>query len=214
MKGTLKGCTMTETRDKLLLLARDRLRNRPGEYRRFQNALETVEGTRMLTLAGALPTVTRQAADYGIQRAVEAERAHLLAIVDRWAEAQPKPLAVEPLSNPGAAMNLPPLGTGTDELTPAKRTAKPAAQVDRGGVLKKTALIKKHERQWKTINRDFQDASDNGLSRDAKAPEHGNWFEADALNWARQRGKLRDDAEQQTLRPATPFSGLMHRIQG
>lgn len=113
-----------ETRDKMLLMARDRLRNRPGEYRRFQAALETIEGTRMMTLAGALPVVTRQAADFGIQRAVEAERAHLLKIVDDWAESQPVQPAVEPLATPGAAMHLPLLGAETGESAPAKTTSR------------------------------------------------------------------------------------------
>ncbi|MDD5001779.1 hypothetical protein [Rhodoferax sp.] len=112
-----------ETRDKLKLIARDRLRNRPGEYRRFQASLQTIEGTRLLTLAGALPVVTRQAADFGIPRALEAERAHLLRIVDQWANAQPQQPAVEPLASPGAAMTLPPLGVDTGEPAPAKKPA-------------------------------------------------------------------------------------------
>ncbi len=90
--------------------------------------------------------------------------------------------------------------------------ARPAAMVDRGWVMKRAALIQKHERRWSTINRDFQDASDNGLSKAAKAPGHGDWFEVDALNWARQRGKLSEAIGQQTPSPATPFGGLTHRI--
>lgn len=85
----------------------------------------------------------------------------------------------------------------------------PTKETDRGWVLKKAALIQKHQRQWPTINRDFQDSSENELSKAAKAPGHGNWFEADALNWARQRGKLSEKTAQQAQTPATPFSGLM-----
>ena len=91
---------------------------------------------------------------------------------------------------------------------------KPTATIDRGWVMKKAALIKKHEPEWRTINRDFQDASDNGLSIAAKAPGHGEWFEADALNWARQRAKLNETTGQQAPSRATPFSGLTHRIKG
>lgn len=112
------------------------------------------------------------------------------------------------------------------ELTPAQTAAAPepvvtdsycpeklSAPVDRGWVMKKAALIKKHEHQWKTIKRDFQDSSENGLTRAAKAPEHGNWFETDALDWARTRGKLSEETGQPARTKATPFSGLTHRMQ-
>ena len=92
--------------------------------------------------------------------------------------------------------------------------AKPTATVDRGWVMKRAALIKKHERQWLTIYRDLQDASDNDLSKAAKAPGYGDWFEADALNWARQRGKLSEALDRPTPSPATPFTGLTHRTRG
>jgi hypothetical protein len=112
------------------------------------------------------------------------------------------------------------------ESAPAKDTPAPAPMVaasdgaaitnavDRGWVLKKAALINKLVPQWDTIERDFQDASENGLSKAAKAPGHGNWFETDALNWARQRGKLSEATEQQAQSPATLFGGLTHRIMG
>ena len=93
-------------------------------------------------------------------------------------------------------------------------SATPAATVARGRTLKKSALIDKYERRWPTIKRDFQDASENELSRAAKAPGHGNWFEEDALNWARQRGKLSEETGQHAPSPATPFSGMTHRIMG
>lgn len=80
---------------------------------------------------------------------------------------------------------------------------------DRGWVLKRSALIKKHRCQWPTIERDFQDASTNQLSKEAKAPERGNWFEDAALKWAEQRGKLTKVVT--NAAPATPFSGLTHK---
>lgn len=84
--------------------------------------------------------------------------------------------------------------------------------VDMGWVMKKAALIAKHACQWNTITADFHSASENGLSKAAKAPRHGEWFEPAALNWARQRGKLTEATEHSTPIPATPFSGLTHRI--
>jgi hypothetical protein len=91
--------------------------------------------------------------------------------------------------------------------------AKLAPSAGRGWVMKRAALIKKYEPQWETIKRDFQDASENGLSRAAKAPGHGDWFENDILNWARQRGKLSEETGQPVPSLATPFSGLTHRIR-
>jgi hypothetical protein len=79
--------------------------------------------------------------------------------------------------------------------------------------MKRAALIKKHAYHWPTIERDFQDASENGLSKAAKATGHGDWFEADALNWARQRGKLDDATEQPVPSQATYCSALTHRIR-
>lgn len=89
--------------------------------------------------------------------------------------------------------------------------AKPTATVDRGWVMKKAALIEKHVQQWSTINRDFQDASENGLSKAAKATGHGDWFEAAALDWARQRGKLDEPLQQGITTPATPWTGLTRK---
>ena len=87
-----------------------------------------------------------------------------------------------------------------------------AGPVDRGWVMKKSALIAKHTHQWKTIHRDFQDASENGLSDAAKAPVHGNWFEAVALNWARQRGKLTEVTQQGPATLSTVWTGKTHTI--
>jgi len=79
-------------------------------------------------------------------------------------------------------------------------------------VMKKAALIAKHRNQWQSIDRDFQDASENGLSKIAKAPGHGNWFEGKALEWAEQRGKRTKVGDQITPLPATPFTGLTHKM--
>ena len=117
-----------------------------------------------------------------------------------------KPVTVAQTEAPIVAVQAAPMGVDSDGI------AKISAAVNRGWEMKKAALIKKHEHQWLTIRRDFQDASENGLSRAAKAPGHGDWFEAAALDWARQRGKLTEETGQPTPSPATPFSGLTHRI--
>lgn len=85
-----------------------------------------------------------------------------------------------------------------------------AGPVDKGWVMKKAALIKKHTAQWPTIERDFRGSSENDLSKVAKAPGHGDWFEAAALNWAEQRGKL--EKEQSPTNPATVWTGRKHTI--
>ena len=89
-----------------------------------------------------------------------------------------------------------------------------AGPLDKRWVMKRAALIKKHIAQWPTINRDFQDASENDLSKAAKAPGHGEWFEAAALNWAEQRGKLEKEKEQSPANIATVWTGTKHTIKG
>lgn len=59
------------------------------------------------------------------------------------------------------------------------------------GELKRAALIELHRREWPTIERDLRDASSNDLAKSARSSRHGYWREGDALNWARQRGKLK-----------------------
>jgi hypothetical protein len=87
-----------------------------------------------------------------------------------------------------------------------------AVKIDRGLIIKKAALIKKHGSRWSTIERDFQDASENGLSKMAKADKHGYWFESDALKWAEQQGKIFLTETHPAL--ATPFPSTIHRIKG
>lgn len=89
-----------------------------------------------------------------------------------------------------------------------------AGPVDKRWVMKKAALIDKHAAQWATIRRDFQDASENGLSKAAKAHGHGEWFEAAALNWADQRGKLEKEKEQGPANLATVWTSTKHTIEG
>jgi hypothetical protein len=89
-----------------------------------------------------------------------------------------------------------------------------AGPMNRGWVMKKAALIKKHTDQWATIKGDFHSASENGLSKAAKAPGHGEWFEADALKWAEQRGKLKKKEEQGPATIETVWTGRKHALRG
>lgn len=88
-----------------------------------------------------------------------------------------------------------------------------AGPVDKGWVMKKAALIAKHAQQWDTIKGDFHSASENGLSNAAKAPGHGEWFEAPALNWARQRGKLKEAKQQGPANSVFSLAGKTHTIE-
>jgi hypothetical protein len=83
-----------------------------------------------------------------------------------------------------------------DGVTPArapttsdahKQTGLSATQLP----MKRAALIAAYIRVWPTIERDISDAKKNGLAIAAKAGERG-WVEADALNWARAKGKLKN----------------------
>jgi hypothetical protein len=65
-----------------------------------------------------------------------------------------------------------------------------AASTQETAVLKKAALIKKFIPEWPTIEKDISDASRNGLNAAAKAPKHGDWFDADARKWAICKGKI------------------------
>lgn len=74
--------------------------------------------------------------------------------------------------------------------------------------LKKTALVEKHRHHWPTIELDLRRGSENGLSAEASAGRHGWWNEGAALEWARQRGKLKAiDAT------AALVSSRIHRIR-
>ena len=96
----------------------------------------------------------------------------------------------------------------SDAVEPCK-----AGPVDGGWVMKKAALIARHAHQWPTIERDFQDAPDNKLRSAASAPGHGEWYEAAALNWAGQRGKLTEGRQQGSGNLATVWTGTKHTIQ-
>ena len=71
---------------------------------------------------------------------------------------------------------------------------------------KKAALIAAHVHEWPTIERDISDANANGLATAAKAGARG-WRQADALTWARAKGKLICAAK-----PADALTQAMHNL--
>ena len=71
---------------------------------------------------------------------------------------------------------------------------------------KKSALVAAHVHEWPTIERDISDAKANGLATAAKAGTRG-WREADALTWARAKGKLISAAK-----PADSLTQAMHNL--
>ena len=104
--------------------------------------------------------------------------------------------------------------SGTNENTaPTPRPTAPISDQDQW-ILKKAALLKKHLHRWPTINRDFQDASENGLSAAAKATKHGDWFESKALEWAKQKGKLSPGKQQDNALVGNIWPSKVHRIKG
>jgi hypothetical protein len=71
---------------------------------------------------------------------------------------------------------------------------------------KKSALVAAHVHEWPTIERDISDATANGLATAAKAGTRG-WREADALTWARAKGKLISAAK-----PADSLTQAMYNL--
>ena len=102
--------------------------------------------------------------------------------------------------------------TNENTVSTSELTAKTPVQDQ--WILKKVALIKKHLHRWPTINRDFQDASENGLSAAAKAPTHGDWFEAKALGWAEKKGKLLSNEQQGNALTGNLWARTVHKIKG
>lgn len=154
----------------------------------------------------------REALRIAYKKADEAESAWRKKMVNQLLKVEQVPLVptittatVQPITTPE-----PVIGT----VEPAIDGSIKIKTGDRGWVLKKAALIAKHASKWDTIRGDFHSASENGLSKSAKAPGHGEWYETDALNWARQRGKLNEQPVQVGHASATPWAGLTHRCQG
>jgi hypothetical protein len=97
MKAAPEGGAMdsSQYRERLLVVARQRLRQIPGAYERFRFAAET-------EIWGAVPQWVLPAAVYVAEQMGDPRASALLierlqTVVDRWAKANLKPLAIEPL---------------------------------------------------------------------------------------------------------------------
>ena len=123
----------------------------------------------------------------------------LLGRADGAARSQVKPAEAAMCA---AALNTIKLPPAIQALIPAAMEPEPTATVDDpapappgahndGPYLKRAALIRLYERDWRTIESDIRHANENGLTAAAKAPGHGMWDETLALAWARERGKLK-----------------------
>lgn len=108
-----------------------------------------------------------------------------------------------------------PNSTGISTINTGSTQGLPASKSNTDHwILKKAALIKKHLHSWPTINRDFQDASENGLSTAAKATKHGDWLEAKALDWANQKGKILSSELHHKHAASTLWPSVVHKIKG
>jgi hypothetical protein len=81
--------------------------------------------------------------------------------------------------------------------------------------LKKQALIRKHKRDWPSIENDLINASRNGLANLAKAGDQG-WVERNALAWAESKGKLQrsGSAAEKPVSIDQALHTRQHRIKG
>lgn len=67
-------------------------------------------------------------------------------------------------------------------------------------LVKKSELIKRHQRDWPSIEEDLKRASNTDLAT-ASEDRHGIWNEAKALAWASKNGKLRNGTERRNAFP-------------
>jgi hypothetical protein len=87
-----------DARNRLLLIARERLRNRPGDYEKFVRALaDTVQGQAFMRRAQTIPFAWEEGERCGSQAATEKIAEHLVGVVDWWAQSQPSAQTVAPL---------------------------------------------------------------------------------------------------------------------
>lgn len=83
--------------------------------------------------------------------------------------------------------------------------------------MSKAALIDAHKHEWLTIERDIADASTNGLAA-AKAGARA-WWEGQAMEWAKAKGKLEGAAKPaavlaQTMHSMASIPGRRHTLEG
>lgn len=109
-------------------------------------------------------------------------------------------------ANAGSAAITARTASAESQAMPKQERAAPAPST----TLKKSALIKKYQRVWVTIETDLGHADENDLKRVAKSSKHGYWLEEAALDWARQNGKMPDSVAQPSASMAS-LVGKIHR---
>lgn len=167
-----------EIRDRLLELARVRLKNRFGAFEQFRFTLDgLVEGSAILARASLLPAAWIAGFRLGLGEAPKQIDAHLLRIIDEWAQrespvrqipalegVQPLP-AAPPTETPSAApveaeraSNAPDISKGT----PPKLTEADKAEIlrlyDRGRGASVNAMAKQFDVSRPTIEKVLQRA--------------------------------------------------------
>jgi hypothetical protein len=89
------------------------------------------------------------------------------------------------------------------------QTKEPSRGQASESVLVKRKALTAMARIWPTVESDLRHAVENGLQAAAKASHHGMWKEKEALEWARQQGKLSDVSHV----PRSPGqSSIFHKI--
>lgn len=86
--------------------------------------------------------------------------------------------------------------TSTPDAAPPEERVQPAEPAAEPEMLKRSALIARFDRQWKTISADLSDAKRNGLKEEAATKRHGYWYVDKAVAWAKVRGKINQSPEQ------------------
>ena len=192
----------SEIRDRLLELARVRLKNRFGAFEQFRFTVDSLPaGAAIIGRAALMPAAWTVGLSLGLDEAAKQIDAHLLRIIDDWAQRE------------APARQIPALeGVQPLPAEPQAETIKAAPVVTESASnapvvpFKKAALIAAHVHEWPSIERDIADANTNGLAAAAKAGARG-WKEEAALVWARANGKLISAAK-----PANSLAQAMHNL--
>lgn len=102
----------------------------------------------------------------------------------------------------------------TPVAAPQKEVAEKAAPTGPKLSMTKAALIAQHKHEWPTIEGDIRGASENGLSKAAKAGAR-DWYEDAAMQWARSRNRLTVSTPAATLNNVmSKLPSRKHHLEG
>lgn len=191
--------------------AQEWLRQRPGQLERLEDELNSGDWTRRLYLFSASDVALASATDQWNQ----IDR-RLRSMVSNWSDDQLAVIPLPPIAQlevalietqaPVVANTLRQASTvGAAPLVEVPANAPRHAATVPAFSMKKAALIEQHKHEWPTIAGDIAGAKRNGLSA-AKAGARG-WREVDAIEWARNNGKL-----QSTDKPGDLLASGMHKM--